>query len=125
MANINDIIKNATPGDWKWWSVGTGSRWDSLYAFGGSAPLLVLDALPVENYETDEAFIRAKDADRIFIATFGPQHIALMHKVASEEYVYERNGECRFCGMDRTEQHHSACEWLALDTYRKERGLDG
>ena len=69
-------------------------------------------------------------ADADFTATFTPEHIALMEaaisSIAPDEYTMtEYTITCPWCGYDVLDGHNPTCEWMLLDTYRKERGLDG
>ena len=99
--NIRDIINAATPGPWKW------GEYDQLESFGET---IMFPSCACGGYKFERSIedMAPCDGNKKFIATFDPQHIALMEAVIEA-------GDSPISGPQSR---------MALDTYRKERGLD-
>ena len=93
--NIQDIIEAATPGPWRYCGAGAWehTRCDAEQPYPSEDPRLG----------------GASDADARFIATFDPEHVALMEAVCEAE--------------DNGTDDELTAAGAALQAYRKERGL--
>lgn len=83
---IQDIIDAATPGPWKW--KGDISRQEMYSLDAGASYALMVGSRPVgydgcDHYIEDSAWGRDKTEgpNMTFIATFDPEHVALMEAV--------------------------------------------
>ena len=103
--SIRDIIAAVTPGPWE--HDGRGNICDPR----------------VNEMHDDPRIAMSSDADARFIATFDPEHVALMEAVceaASKIEFYSSDD-----GWDRTwlGASETAMAYADLQAYRKERGL--
>ena len=112
MPNIRDIIEAATPGPWR------------VDDFGDIIAGSGVIALQPATSCFEEKFVADRDAT--FIATFDPEHVALMEAVCEAADESTTCAECyddceltHICGAQRTTRRALS----ALTTYRKERGL--
>ena len=112
MSKLRDIINAATPGPWyraQQIEPSFGKQFIGRVVHGEEG---------LDNEEIME-FSRVSIADADFIATFDPEHVALMEA--------ERSAAREFITQSRTADAWK--EWDSsrkrLNNYRKERGLDG
>ncbi|MDY0341039.1 MAG: hypothetical protein RBS17_07485 [Coriobacteriia bacterium] len=110
--SISDIIEAATPGPWIHQPRCTQHRATAV-GTSGSYPFICECGYPINKAAHPQDI-----ADARFIATFDPEHVALMeaervaarHLRSTPEYQDEAIA-----------RHEAACK--ATDAYRKERGL--
>ena len=122
--SIRDIIEAATPGRWFEDDPGDGNRlFVGNRADGRTHGLWQIVHMSSDRMcDLTEEAERRDRADNRFIATFDPEHVALMEAVL--EAVVD-NSVC-VCGkVWRYEDHlhGESCPVQALQAYRKERGL--
>ena len=117
MAKIQDIINAATPGPWHWYA----------YNFTGARCLRVDrpdDSEVIVHSLSNGVHVEGHNAD--FIATFDPEHIALMEAVIERTWFATDSWETSYCcGHDLFDGHAESCPVEKLFKFRKEHGLDG
>ena len=125
--STQDIIEAATPGPWEVRGcVVPGEAIDYCYKDGNASI-----RLPVANTGVCDSKRLNPKSDARFIATFDPEHVALMEAVceAAADYLQDTCNECGFrtcempdsdigCSLDDIRNTRAA-----LAAYRKERGL--
>lgn len=116
--SIRGIIEAATPGPWEVRGcIVPGEAIDYCYKDGNVSVRAPVAATGV----CDNKRLNPK-SDARFIATFDPEHVALMEaeRVAARAFITDRASGAGFA-IRKYDEWVDACE--ATDAYRKERGL--
>lgn len=104
MNTIRDIIEAATQGGWKW------GEYDQLEALGETI-MFPSCACGAYKYERSIEDMAPYDGNKKFIATFDPEHVALMEDVVDAAWS-SADEEGLYNALTR------------LDEYRKKKGLE-